>query len=98
MCQWYSFSLSFQPPVSARQISHPHSNEGDAHRGHENTWPMARDGNIDKDGFPVERTAMKLHRAEPLQIAGSKLPDCSHACGSCSPCRLVTVSNCAPAG
>lgn len=25
-------------------------------------------------------------------IAGSTLPDCSHACGSCSPCRLVMVS------
>ncbi|KAI4322650.1 hypothetical protein L6164_022323 [Bauhinia variegata] len=23
--------------------------------------------------------------------AGSGLPDCSHACGSCSPCRLVMV-------
>lgn len=28
----------------------------------------------------------------PLQIAGSSLPDCSHACGSCTPCRLVMVS------
>ncbi|KAK1260338.1 Protein EPIDERMAL PATTERNING FACTOR 1 [Acorus gramineus] len=27
-----------------------------------------------------------------LQVAGSRLPDCSHACGSCSPCRLVMVS------
>lgn len=27
-----------------------------------------------------------------LQIAGSRLPDCVHACGSCSPCRLVTIS------
>ncbi|KAK8916400.1 Protein EPIDERMAL PATTERNING FACTOR 1 [Platanthera zijinensis] len=27
-----------------------------------------------------------------LQVAGSSLPDCSHACGSCSPCRLVMVS------
>ncbi|CAA6668811.1 unnamed protein product [Spirodela intermedia] len=29
---------------------------------------------------------------ETVQIAGSSLPDCSHACGSCSPCRLVMVS------
>ncbi|KAG9153852.1 hypothetical protein Leryth_005967 [Lithospermum erythrorhizon] len=28
----------------------------------------------------------------PLKIAGSRLPDCSHACGSCTPCRLVKVS------
>ncbi|KAH1143261.1 hypothetical protein AAZX31_12G138800 [Glycine max] len=31
-------------------------------------------------------------RGRTLQIAGSRLPDCMHACGSCSPCRLVTVS------
>ncbi|MCD7462216.1 Protein EPIDERMAL PATTERNING FACTOR 1 [Datura stramonium] len=31
-------------------------------------------------------------RADTLQIAGSRLPDCSHACGSCKPCRLVMVS------
>ncbi|CAN4097050.1 unnamed protein product [Withania somnifera] len=31
-------------------------------------------------------------RADTLQIAGSRLPDCSHACGSCKPCRLVLVS------
>ncbi|KAK9706197.1 hypothetical protein RND81_07G110400 [Saponaria officinalis] len=26
------------------------------------------------------------------EIAGSSLPDCSHACGSSTPCRLVMVS------
>ncbi|KAG1347123.1 protein EPIDERMAL PATTERNING FACTOR 1 [Cocos nucifera] len=31
-------------------------------------------------------------KAETVQVAGSSLPDCSHACGSCSPCRLVMVS------
>ncbi|KAF3796744.1 EPIDERMAL PATTERNING FACTOR 1 protein [Nymphaea thermarum] len=30
--------------------------------------------------------------ADTLQVAGSSLPDCSHACGSCSPCRRVMVS------
>ncbi|KAH7844601.1 hypothetical protein Vadar_029761 [Vaccinium darrowii] len=29
---------------------------------------------------------------DTVQIAGSRLPDCAHACGSCSPCRLVMVS------
>lgn len=30
---------------------------------------------------------------ETVEVAaGSRLPDCSHACGSCSPCRLVMVS------
>lgn len=28
----------------------------------------------------------------PMEVAGSRLPDCSHACGSCSPCKLVMVS------
>lgn len=31
-------------------------------------------------------------RADTLAVAGSRLPDCSHACGSCKPCRLVMVS------
>ncbi|XP_072952307.1 uncharacterized protein [Typha angustifolia] len=30
--------------------------------------------------------------ADTVPVAGSRLPDCSHACGSCSPCRLVMVS------
>ncbi|KHN08923.1 Protein EPIDERMAL PATTERNING FACTOR 1 [Glycine soja] len=29
-------------------------------------------------------------RGRTFQIAGSRLPDCMHACGSCSPRRLVT--------
>ncbi|XP_071724451.1 protein EPIDERMAL PATTERNING FACTOR 1-like [Rutidosis leptorrhynchoides] len=32
------------------------------------------------------------HGGDTLQVAGSRLPDCSHACGSCTPCRLVMVS------
>lgn len=28
-----------------------------------------------------------------VEIVGSRLPDCSHACGSCRPCRLVIVSS-----
>ncbi|KAL5538701.1 hypothetical protein UlMin_022592 [Ulmus minor] len=35
----------------------------------------------------------KSRRGRPLEVAaGSRLPDCSHACGSCKPCRLLTVS------
>ncbi|CAH9089200.1 unnamed protein product [Cuscuta europaea] len=30
--------------------------------------------------------------ALPIAAAGSRLPDCSHACGSCHPCKLVLVS------
>ncbi|XWS63389.1 hypothetical protein CRYUN_Cryun06bG0092700 [Craigia yunnanensis] len=35
---------------------------------------------------------MKRKGADTLQIAGSSLPDCSHAYGSCTPCRLLMVS------
>ncbi|OIT07097.1 protein epidermal patterning factor 1, partial [Nicotiana attenuata] len=38
------------------------------------------------------RPLMRQKRADILAIAGSRLPDCSHACGSCKPCRLVMVS------
>ncbi|KAK8655253.1 hypothetical protein V6N13_107841 [Hibiscus sabdariffa] len=38
------------------------------------------------------RPMMKRKGADTLQVAGSRLPDCSHACGSCTPCRLVIVS------
>ncbi|KAL5976179.1 hypothetical protein ACLOJK_020509 [Asimina triloba] len=34
----------------------------------------------------------KMMRSGTLEIAGSRLPDCSHSCGSCKPCRLVMVS------
>ncbi|XP_038689008.1 protein EPIDERMAL PATTERNING FACTOR 1-like [Tripterygium wilfordii] len=33
----------------------------------------------------------QLKRGHPQEVAGSRLPDCSHACGSCKPCRLVIV-------
>lgn len=38
------------------------------------------------------RNGAKGRRPDTVQVAGSSLPDCSHACGSCSPCRLVMVS------
>ncbi|MCL7023431.1 hypothetical protein MKW94_012499 [Papaver nudicaule] len=38
------------------------------------------------------RHGMRRPKPDTLQIAGSSLPDCSHACGSCFPCRLVMVS------
>ncbi|KAK9085173.1 hypothetical protein Sjap_025584 [Stephania japonica] len=30
--------------------------------------------------------------SDTMQVAGSRLPDCTHACGSCTPCRLVIIS------
>ncbi|CAN6248904.1 unnamed protein product [Urochloa humidicola] len=38
----------------------------------------------EEGGRPVER--------EELWATGSRLPDCAHACGPCSPCRRVMVS------
>ncbi|CAK9314783.1 unnamed protein product [Citrullus colocynthis] len=39
----------------------------------------------------THNNSRKRIRGETVEIAGSRLPDCSHACGSCSPCRLVMV-------
>ncbi|KAK7405213.1 hypothetical protein VNO78_06412 [Psophocarpus tetragonolobus] len=51
------------------------------------------DHHHDQDQLKHSNTmgAIRSRRGRTLQIAGSGLPDCMHACGSCSPCRLVTV-------
>ncbi|XP_043690100.1 protein EPIDERMAL PATTERNING FACTOR 1-like [Telopea speciosissima] len=56
--------------------------------------PRNRDGETVKPGlyWEVGSTKPRPKQADTLQIAGSSLPDCSHACGSCSPCKLVMVS------
>ncbi|XP_020599337.1 protein EPIDERMAL PATTERNING FACTOR 1 [Phalaenopsis equestris] len=43
---------------------------------------------------PYDKKIMRMLERRPstLMVAGSSLPNCSHACGSCSPCRLVMVS------
>lgn len=50
-------------------------------------------GTVDTRRLQVEgaRVVFTNHKADTLQIAGSRFPDCIHACGSCSPCRLVRV-------
>ncbi|XP_044504220.1 protein EPIDERMAL PATTERNING FACTOR 1-like [Mangifera indica] len=73
--------IFFVPSVmSSRHIGRPHS-----HDGHHHTPQLM------KTELYWERV-MKRKGAETLEIAGSRLPDCSHACGSCVPCRLVIVS------
>lgn len=48
---------------------------------------------LDKRQMMMKMMMHHSHRrADTLEIAGSSLPDCSHACGSCTPCRLVMVS------
>lgn len=44
------------------------------------------------EGMTTTGTLKRQRRPDTVQVAGSRLPDCSHACGSCSPCRLVMVS------
>ncbi|KAL6314734.1 hypothetical protein AAG906_027081 [Vitis piasezkii] len=44
------------------------------------------------NGEMARKMRLLMRRADTLEVAGSSLPDCSHACGSCSPCRLVMVS------
>ncbi|KAM7278899.1 hypothetical protein ACFE04_006033 [Oxalis oulophora] len=40
----------------------------------------------------AEEVAKNEEVAMELYPTGSSLPDCSHACGPCSPCKRVTVS------
>ncbi|KAL5581945.1 hypothetical protein UlMin_014387 [Ulmus minor] len=44
--------------------------------------------------YRERRAIMKGKGADTntVEVAGSSLPDCLHACGSCFPCRLVMVS------
>ncbi|CAL5031676.1 unnamed protein product [Urochloa decumbens] len=40
----------------------------------------------------MEREREELWATERRAATGSRLPDCAHACGPCSPCRRVMVS------
>ncbi|KAF9672845.1 hypothetical protein SADUNF_Sadunf11G0086500 [Salix dunnii] len=60
------------------------------------TWPRKRSGAMGRLTLTTnreERERMKHDGAHPLQIAGSRLPDCSHACGPCTPCVLKIVTS-----
>ncbi|KAK9284449.1 hypothetical protein L1049_023622 [Liquidambar formosana] len=71
--------------ISARHIGRPHSRSHHGH--HQPTETTTRNGDMVKPSFYRQK-----RKADTVQVAGSSLPDCSHACGSCSPCRLVMVS------
>ncbi|XP_057524467.1 protein EPIDERMAL PATTERNING FACTOR 1 [Amaranthus tricolor] len=75
--------LVFPNNTSSRHISRAHRNV------HQVTQGRMR-GNINPRNRPVVKP--KGSGPDTVEIAGSSLPDCSHACGSCSPCRLVMVS------
>ncbi|PSS16312.1 MEPF1 like [Actinidia chinensis var. chinensis] len=80
----------FVPAVmSARHIARPHSHHGHHHP----TLPsIGESEKVRPNVYREKRPLTKHRRPNPLQIAGSTLPNCSHACGSCLPCQLVTVS------
>lgn len=59
---------------------------------HQPKHPRPIQGETAKPNFYKERGQETARRPETVQVAGSSLPECSHACGSCSPCRLVMVS------
>ncbi|KAK8921105.1 Protein EPIDERMAL PATTERNING FACTOR 2 [Platanthera zijinensis] len=44
-------------------------------------------------GRAVAREVGGDNGANGTQASGSRLPDCSHACGACFPCRRVMVSS-----
>ncbi|XP_071702117.1 protein EPIDERMAL PATTERNING FACTOR 1-like [Rutidosis leptorrhynchoides] len=77
------FSLLLLLPIHiyARHIGLQHS-----HHGHHHTTQVSQDHHGANDMVSGQ------HRADTVRVPGSRLPDCSHACGSCSPCRLVMVS------
>ncbi|WCJ30681.1 epidermal patterning factor 1 [Euphorbia peplus] len=86
------FSLLFLPHfISSRHIGRTRTRHGH----HHSTQLRTREISVVKPNFYREMRPMtKGFRGglDTVQIAGSSLPDCSHACGSCSPCRLVMVS------
>ncbi|KAL2478315.1 uncharacterized protein Fot_44638 [Forsythia ovata] len=74
--------------MHARHIGKPHN-------GHHHKMLLSskKQASVEPDLYVNHKRAPLMHRrADTLQIAGSSLPDCSHACGSCTPCRLVMVS------
>ncbi|KAG8364678.1 hypothetical protein BUALT_Bualt18G0023500 [Buddleja alternifolia] len=74
--------------INARHIGklHPH------HGHHYQLQSSKKDYTVKPAFYRADRKPSIHKRADTLQIAGSRLPDCTHACGSCTPCRLVMVS------
>ncbi|KAK6252957.1 hypothetical protein QUC31_014677 [Theobroma cacao] len=76
--------------TSSRHVRRLQIHHSQAHE----SQPSTGEGIVAKPNSYWERTRpmMKRKGSDTLQIAGSSLPDCSHACGLCTPCRLVMVS------
>ncbi|KAM7275477.1 hypothetical protein ACFE04_017343 [Oxalis oulophora] len=70
-----------------------HLGQSRTHHGHHHLSPSTSREVVKPNNYHWERRPMAKRKGpDTLQIAGSRLPDCSHACGSCSPCRLVMVN------
>ncbi|KAI7740985.1 hypothetical protein M8C21_006896, partial [Ambrosia artemisiifolia] len=67
--------------IFSRHIGLPHSRHGHHHQNQ-----------VTPDHHGATGVAPGKQRvSDTVQVPGSRLPDCTHACGSCSPCRLVMV-------
>ncbi|XP_052208374.1 protein EPIDERMAL PATTERNING FACTOR 1-like [Diospyros lotus] len=83
--------VSLPAAMSARHIVPQHSGRGHRHPTAAGVTTTGDDRQAKSQEFPA-LGRQRLRAGDTLQVAGSRLPDCSHACGSCSPCRLVMVS------
>ncbi|WOL18068.1 protein EPIDERMAL PATTERNING FACTOR 2 [Canna indica] len=77
--------LAIPADATARNIGQRRSGAGE-HDDELLTWLRAARRQI------MGEEKRRQGKLDTLQVAGSSLPDCTHACGSCTPCRLVMVS------
>ncbi|GAB2274808.1 Protein EPIDERMAL PATTERNING FACTOR 1 [Dionaea muscipula] len=77
--------MALSSSVSSRHITRPHLERKQANEG---------DHEPERELYVEKMAAIgpQIMGPDTFQVAGSSLPDCSHACGSCRPCRLVMVS------
>ncbi|CAA0808817.1 Protein EPIDERMAL PATTERNING FACTOR 1 [Striga hermonthica] len=76
--------------VHARNIYSVHQHNGD--HPHESR-SSEKDSTVEAEYHWLGADLPMRKRADRMPVAaGSSLPDCTHACGSCTPCRLVVVS------
>ncbi|CAK9316292.1 unnamed protein product [Citrullus colocynthis] len=93
---WFSILfiafLLFPIPIFSRRISQQNSSHGHHRKVATATTGKAAMVVKEKLYWLEKKVAMGRKGSKTVEVAGSSLPDCSHACGSCSPCRLVMIS------
>uniref|UniRef100_A0A7N0SXT4 Epidermal patterning factor-like protein n=1 Tax=Kalanchoe fedtschenkoi TaxID=63787 RepID=A0A7N0SXT4_KALFE len=75
-------SMSYRP---FNQLTQPDNQVDNGYHGDHKEG--AQDEDMTQHGMEV------IQGVDLVQLAGSSLPDCSHACNSCMPCRLVIVAS-----